>query len=300
MARRIRAPAPALTVLVRTLPQLDAALAWSRRAASQGTAPAMVYCEFEDIKRYKDAIAAARTAGPRIPIGLATTRVIKPSEMGLLRQIAGNEPDAVLVRNLAGLTYFRSEHPRLPLIADYSFNIANEITASILAEQGVVRMTPSFDLNWPQLVAMLRRFPARQFEAVIHQHIPMFHMEHCVFCATLSNGKDFRDCGRPCDVHEVRLRDREGVDHPLVADVGCRNTVYNGTAQSAAEFVPRMMKLGIAAYRVEFLRESSDEVHAMLDRYQRVLAGEDDGNKLWRQLRVLNQLGVTRGTMGFE
>ncbi len=289
---------PALTVLVRTLPQLDAALAWSRRAAATGSAPAMVYCEFEDIKRYKEAVAAARLA--HTPIGLTTTRVTKPSEAGLLKQIAANEPDAVLVRNLAGLSYFRSEHPQLPLIADYSFNIANEITAAILTEQGVARMVPSFDLNWPQLVAMLRRFPPAMFEAVVHQHIPMFHMEHCVFCATLSTGKDYRDCGRPCDVHEVRLRDREGVDHPLVADVGCRNTVYNGTAQSAAEFVPRMLKLGIAAYRVEFLRETPAEVEAMLDRYQRVLTGEEDGNRLWKQLRVLNQLGVTRGTMAFE
>ena len=93
---------------------------------------------------------------------------------------------------------------------------------------------------------MLGRFPPRHFEAVIHQHMPMFHMEHCVFCHTLSSGKDYRDCGRPCDRHRVDLKDRAGVSHPLVADVGCRNTVYNGTAQSAAEFVPRMLKLGSA------------------------------------------------------
>ena len=28
-------------------------------------------------------------------------------------------------------------------------------------------------------------------------------MEHCVFCAFLSTGKDYRDCGRPCDTHRV-------------------------------------------------------------------------------------------------
>ena len=42
-------------------------------------------------------------------------------------------------------------------------------------------MVPSYDLNWAQLAAMLGRFPAARFEAVIHQHMPMFHMEHCVF-----------------------------------------------------------------------------------------------------------------------
>ena len=29
----------------------------------------------------------------------------------------------------------------------------------------------------------------------------------------------------------------------------------------------------------------------------RVIAGRDDGRETWRQLRALNQLGVTRGTL---
>ncbi|HWG03947.1 MAG TPA: U32 family peptidase [Beijerinckiaceae bacterium] len=145
--------------------------------------------------------------------------------------------------------------------------------------------------------AMIRRFDAARFEAVIHQHMPMFHMEHCVFSHTLSNGKDYRDCGRPCDRHRVDLRDRASAAHPLVADVGCRNTVYNATAQSAAEFIPEMRRLGIAHFRVELLRETGVEAVSLLQRYARVLRGEDDPRATWRQLRVLNQLGVTRGTL---
>jgi len=63
---------------------------------------------------------------------------------------------------------------------------ANELTAALIADRGVVRMVASYDLNWKELAAMLGRFPAGRFEAVIHQHMPMFHMEHCVFCHTLS------------------------------------------------------------------------------------------------------------------
>ena len=123
-------------------------------------------------------------------------------------------------------------------------------------------------------------------------------MEHCVYCHTLSAGTSYKDCGRPCETHKVDLKDRAGAAHPLIADVGCRNTVYNGTAQSAAEYVPRMKELGIRDYRVELLRESADEAAALLDRYARVLAGLDDGRQAFRQLKVLNQLGVTRGTLG--
>src|SRR4029453_11751790 len=101
-------------------------------------------------------------------------------------------------------------------------NVANELTAALLAEHGVRRMVPGYDLNWAQLASMTRRFRPPMFEAVVHQHVPMFHMEHCVFCHTLSSGTDYRDCGRPCDRHKVDLKDRAGAAHPLVGDVGCR------------------------------------------------------------------------------
>ena len=283
---------PQLHVLVRSLEQLDAVLQWN---PPDGVTRAGIYCEFEDIRRYKIAVGAARAAG--VPIGLATVRIIKPSEEGLLKQIADCGPDFVLIRNLAGLSWFSTSAPQLPLIADYALNVANEITAALLAEHGVLRIVPSYDLNWTQMSAMLKRFPPAMFEAVVHQHMPMFHMEHCVFCHSLSSGTSYRDCGRPCDVHTVELRDREGAAHPLVADVGCRNTVYNAAAQSAAEFIPRMKELGLRHFRVELLRETGEEAAPLLDRYARVLDGTEDGRATWRQLRVLNQLGLTRGTL---
>ena len=51
--------------------------------------------------------------------------------------------------------------------------------------------------------------------------MPMFHMEHCVFCTFLSKGTTYKDCGRPCETHVVHLRDRVGQLHRLQADVGC-------------------------------------------------------------------------------
>ena len=284
---------PQLHVLVRSMGQLEAVLQWN---PIEGTDRAGLYCEFEDIRQYKQAVAMARSAG--VTVGLATVRIIKPAEEGLLRQLEQCEPDLVLVRNLTGLSWFSTHAPHLSLVADYALNIANEVTAQILASEGVRRMVPSYDLNWTELAAMLRRFPTGLFEAVIHQHMPMFHMEHCVFCHTLSSGTSYRDCGRPCDHHRVELKDRAGAAHPLVADVGCRNTVFNAAAQSAAEFVPKMKELGLRHFRVELLREEPDQVGPLLDRYVRVLAGVEDGRSTWRQLRVINQLGLTRGTLG--
>jgi len=280
-------------VLVRTLAQLDAVLAWRPPASLAG--PSLVYCDFEDVRRYRDAVARARAA--RVAVGLASLRIVKPGEDGLLRLIAGCDADALLVRNLAALEVFAAEAPPSTLVGDFSLNVANELTADLFARQGLRRLVPSYDLSWEQLTAMLGRIDPGLFEVVVHQHMPMFHMEHCVFAAFLSEGKDWRDCGRPCDHHRLELRDRMGADFPVLADTGCRNTVFNSVAQSAAEYLPRMQALGLCHFRVELLRETSEQVAPLLETYARVLAGRDDGRRTWRSLQALNQLGVTRGTL---
>jgi putative protease len=299
--------APSLAVLVRSVEQLEAALAWSqivRHSTSLNSHLStlnLVHCDFEDVRQFRDAVTKCRDAG--VAIALATPRIVKPSEEGLLRQVANCLPDAVLVRNLAALTYFqevRRMQPALRLIGDYSLNVANEITAALFAEQGVTRMVPSYDLNMTQLEKMLGRIDPGLFEVVLHQHIPMFHMEHCVFSHVLSNGRDAHECGRPCDRHGVELRDHTGEAHPLVADVGCRNTVFRAEAQSAAAYAPRLIQIGVRHFRVEMLCESATEAAALLDTYRDVLAGKVSAPTRGRSLRVLTQIGVSAGTFDFD
>ncbi len=276
----------ALTVLVRNRAQLDAVLPFK---------PALVYADFEDLRQYAGAVEAARAAG--VKIGLATVRIWKPGEDGLQALVVRAKPDAVLVRNLASIDYFREALPDAELIGDFSLNVANDLTARLLLDAGLTRVVPSFDLNWDQFTALLTHADPRGFEAVIHQHMPMFHNEFCIFAAFLSTGKDYRDCGRPCDRHKVELRDRTGATFPVLADTGCRNTVFNSTAQSAAEYIGRMKEQGLRWFRIDLLRETPDEVGPLLEQYRRVIAGEDDGRATWKRLKALNQLGVTRGTL---
>jgi putative protease len=140
--------------------------------------------------------------------------------------------------------------------------------------------------------------PPSWLEVVVHQHMPMFHMEHCVFCAVLSPGTNKHNCGRPCDVHEVRLRDRVGMEHTLTADVGCRNTLYNAVPQSGAEAVSQLVRAGVRDFRIELLHDApADEIGRTLDLYRRLLAGELSGKDVWTALRASNRVGVTRGTL---
>jgi putative protease len=284
MASEVRAPAAAahLHVLVRTLAQL-------REIIAAGVPT--VYADFADIREYRQARSLAGEAGAEI--FLATPRIQKPDEMGIFHALAKHNADGILVRNLSGLRFFRERGVRV--IADFSLNCANELTAQYLREQGAERITASYDLNREQLLDLVAAVPPAWLEIVIHQHMPMFHMEHCVFCAVLSPGTNKTNCGRPCDTHAVQLRDRLGMEHPLVADVGCRNTLFNAMPQSAAEIVPQLAAAGVQHFRVELLQSAATAL--VLDLYRRLLAGEVTGKEVWSRLQATNRVGVTRGTL---
>src|SRR5207302_5078853 len=135
-------------------------------------------------------------------------------------------------------------------IGDFSLNVANPLSAEYYIHRfGLERVTASYDLNINQIEALLHSAPPEWFEITLHQHMPMFHMEHCVFCAFLSQGTDYTNCGRPCDTRSVQLRDRVGAEHPVKADAGCRNTVFNSRAQTGAEYAVRMLELGVRHFR---------------------------------------------------
>ena len=285
-----RNAASELIVLVRTMKQLEAALA---------SGVSTVYCEFESLSRCRAAVACARSQQSRLRsvrsrIYAVPPRITKPGEEWMLELVGGCGADGYLVRNYDQLEFFARER----CVGDYSLNVANPLSAQYLKERfGLERLTVSYDLNNRQIEALLEAAPPDWFEINVHQRMPMFHMEHCVFCAFLTSGTDHTNCGRPCDRRVLALRDRVGAEHPVKADAGCRNTVFNALAQTGAEYVAQFQALGARRFRIEFLDESPEVVARTIGMYRRLLAGEIGGAALVRELKLQHQLGVTRGSL---
>lgn len=297
LRRRADAPTTAasadrrLTVLCRTLEQVEGALAAGART---------VYTDFEDLRLHRE--ARRLTADASAALIPATLRVVKPGEAAAIRKILAAEPDAILVRNLASWHVLREAAPSLPLVGDHSLNVSNDISAHLLLAAGLERITPSYDLNFDQLRELLQMADAQRFEVTVHQHMPMFHMEHCVFCRFLSDGTDSSNCGRPCEKHEVRLRDRMGYEHPVKADFGCRNTVFNAVPQSAAAYLGLLCDLGVRSFRIELLLEDATAASQTIRIYEGAIRGFDEDphpsdRSLWETLRASSKLGVTRGSL---
>ena len=276
-----------LSVLVRSEDQLLAAL---------NAGITQIFVDYEDIRRYKDAVATVRSHdhGNDVRIFLATPRIQKAGEEGFFKLIANAQPDGVLIRNIGAISHFAGSPLRL--IGDFSLNVANPLTASVFKNHGLERLVISHDLNSAQILALLSSAPPDWFELILHHHMPMFHMEHCVFAAFLSTGKDHTDCGRPCEKHRVHLRDRVGMEHPLRADVGCRNTLFHATAQTGAAFFESFYTAGLRFFRVELLEESAEETSRILRAYRDLLTFQRKGLALHQELHASSQVGVTTGT----
>jgi putative protease len=282
-----KAHSPELIVLVRHLSQLQAVI----QAGIQ-----TVYCELEDPRQYREAVQWVKQNRVAVDqtLWLAPPRITKPGETWILEQVRKARADGYLIRNYDQGVFFAGER----CVGDFSLNVANPLSADFLKHRfHLERVTASYDLNIQQLESLLQAVPGHWIEVTLHQHMPMFHMEHCVFCAFLSQGTDYTNCGRPCEKYTVKLRDRVGAEHTLKADAGCRNTVFNSKAQTGAEYTHRLLAAGAAFFRIEFLDESPQDLIRILNQYQQLLRGQLKGSQIWQHLNLHSQLGVTRGTV---
>lgn len=272
-----------LNLLVRTPDQLHAAIS---------LAPQSITLDYLDLYGLRDAVNQVQKAG--IVARVASPRVLKPNEERIVNFLLSLNCDLVvrstgLLKNLTG----RSNHM---LIGDFSLNTANAITAHTYLNFGISRITPTHDLNAEQITQLSREIGCDNLEVIAYHHLPVFHTEHCVFCRFLSHGTSFKDCGHPCEKHRLALRDSSGRSHPVMADVGCRNTVYGAQAQDASPYLERWLNEGVKHFRFEFVHETAEQIKNITSAYQKAFAGKLPFNELTHTLRQLIPQGITEGS----
>lgn len=276
--------APAIHLLVRTPEQLNAAL---------DLRPASITLDYLDLYGLRPSVERVKSI--HLPVRVASPRILKPGEARISNFLASLHCP-ILVRSTAVLHALR-DLGTTQLIGDFSLNAANSLTAETYRQLGLMRLTPTHDLNAEQISALARRVGGAFIEAVAYHHLPVFHTEHCVFCRFLSTGTTYRDCGRPCEEHRVALRDKNGRSHPVMADVGCRNTVFGAEAQEASAHLANWLEAGIRHFRLEFVHESAPQVREVFRAFESFLAGNSSPEDLARRLKLTAPEGTTAGSL---
>ncbi len=274
---------PQVHLLVRTPEQLEAALE---------IRPASITLDYLDLYGLRPSMERVKASG--IVARVASPRVLKPGEARILNFLLSLGCQ-ILVRSTGILHALEGkEHPYL--IGDFSLNAANSLSAAEYLKT-VDRLTPTHDLNAAQVADLARDAGPEYIEAIAYQHLPVFHTEHCVFCRFLSEGTSYKDCGRPCEKHRVELRDHTGRAHPVMADVGCRNTVFGAEAQEASGHLDLWLGAGIRHFRLEFVHESAEQVKEVTRLFSLTLKGRLTSAQLNKELKIAAPGGTTAGSL---
>ena len=285
-----------LNILLRNKAQVDGFVDGMKKGLYQGLDHSihLVILDFEFGKDY--AVSIEMLKAQKITTAIATTRILKPKEYHNLKMIIRCNPDKILVRNLGAIEFLRNEC-KIPLIGDFSLNVTNSMTAEYLINKGLETVNTSYDLNQEQLLDMISHGNPAKLEVTLHQYMPEFHMEHCVFAAFLSTGSSFKDCGKPCEKHEVKLKDPYGNWHYLKADHECRNTFFKATPQSASFLLAELKDRGVKSLRFEALNETEQDLNHKILVYLKLLNGTLSSQGAVDELKVMESYGLGKGQM---
>ena len=131
-------PRATLHLLVRTPEQLDAAI---------DLRPASITLDYLELYGLRPAVERVQESG--IVARVASPRILKPNEQRVVNFLLRLECP-ILVRS-TGLLYALQGEASQPLIGDFSLNAANALTAKTFLCLGLVRLTPTHDLNAAQV-----------------------------------------------------------------------------------------------------------------------------------------------------
>ena len=274
-----------LSVLVRKADQLEAAIE---------ARPDEIVLDYLELYGLRPSVERILESG--IKAVVAGPRILKPSEERIHKFLLSLPVSGILVRSLGLLHSLLETAERPALHGDFSLNAANGLTAQHLLDMGLAKLAPTHDLNAAQITQLTRFINPNQLEVILHHHLPVFHTEHCVFCRFMTTGTDHTNCGHPCESHSIALRDTQGNEHPVLADVSCRNTVFEARAQTGAAHLETWRKAGIQRYRLEFVQENADGVSATIKAYRQALEGKLSTRQLERELALYAPQGITQGS----
>ncbi len=241
----------------------------------------------------RESLEQARNFG--FQAGIATIRVLKEGETYHLKKIVELSPDFILVRNPGALLYLQDFE--IPLEGDYSLNVSNSLSAEWFIDQGLRTLHPSLDLNATGTEELVRNFGGSRLEISVFEHLPAFYMEHCLYAACLTSAERFPHCEKVCSRHHIEIIDHKGARHSLVPDAECRNTLYLQRPQSALNFVPDFIDLGIRRFRLEMLDESPSEVADKTRLYTESLRGRLSLKTAARLIGAEERYGVSQGQL---
>jgi putative protease len=192
---------------------------------------------------------------------VSTPRIIKE-----IKDFNHLSPDGYLVANLGALYHLRKQDTNKPIVIDYPFNVFNRLTMNYLLNYSQ-RVTLSPELTLKE-IKNLTSFG--QTECIVHGFFPLMVSEHGLVSSLYSGGRD----------SDILLNDEKGFSFPVKTDTQNRTYVMNSRELCMLEYVPDIIKAGVACLRIEAKTYDKDKVGEITRAYRDAIDNSIAGKKM--------------------
>ena len=125
------------------------------------------------------------------------------------------KPAGLLVSNIGALTLAR-KFSSLPIQADFSFNIFNHLSATLLKDNGASTATVSLEATHEQIIKLAKN-SIIPIEMIVHGSLPAMITDHSIPMALLDN-HPYQTYDQALDTRQYALLDTAGQQHPIMMD----------------------------------------------------------------------------------
>jgi putative protease len=174
----------------------------------------------------------------------------------MLRDAVQKGAQYALVGNLGHLDAVRKAG--LIPVGDYRLNVTNGESLAALEKLGLDSVILSPELTLPQL-----RDVGGNSSVIVYGRLPLMTLEKCVI-------REIADCKR-CSTDRVLLRDRRGVEFPVLREWEHRNVIYNSLPTCMSDREDHLARAGVVARHFLFTVETPDEVDSVIDAHRKGL-----------------------------
>lgn len=224
------------------------------------------------VNDYCEAITLIQDAGRQVAI--SSPRILRAGEenwyRSLIRKLNDFQPDYLYVHSL-GEYNLATEVSKLPLIADYSFNITNQESLQFLRRHGFAGACLSQELTLKEIEALQAQncleFP---LEVIVHGYTELMVSEYCPIGSFLGD-LDTGICSAPCVNNAYFLSDRKQIQFPVVTDQFCHMHLLNSVPLNFLRHVTKLQRMQVSKIRIDGRYLNSQELGKTVQLYRQVL-----------------------------
>ena len=201
--------------------------------------------------------------------------------------------DGILAGN-PGVREVLGNRSGVRLMGDHSFNIFNTHSALMYNSMGFDGITLSSELNLGQMCDISGKTNIA-VESIVYGRLPLMTSEYCPVGSVKGGFSSGIKCGGNCSKGEFRLKDRLGIEFPVICDkIDCRSMILNSNVLFVPDALKKLADTGVKSFRLLIHNESTGRIKELVSLHRELACTANTG-KYAALVDHIKSEGFTKG-----